>query len=76
MAGFGVSGFETPNCLTREIISSMPEQKYVDAAKANSTELMYKLSEDDLRSVCEIGERNTLRVTAFVLCNFVNKTMF
>ena len=53
----------------------------VDAVRAKATELMNKLSEDDLASNSGrfawsgvgIGEESTLRATTFLLCNFLNK---
>jgi len=57
----------------------------VEAVKAKATELMNKLSEDDLQhcsnsgrfawSSVGIGERSTLGVTTFLLCNFFNKNV-
>ena len=54
----------------------------VNAVKAQATELMNKLSEEDLIasnsgrfawSGVGIGEGSTVRVTTFLLCNFFNK---
>ena len=55
----------------------------VDAVKANTTDLMNKLSEDDLQHCFQQWkirmewfrdrEWSTLKVTTFLLCNFLNK---
>jgi len=47
----------------------------IDAVKAKATELMNKLSEDNLQHCFQqwIGEGSKLRVTTFLLCNFLNK---
>ena len=57
----------------------------VDAVKAKATELMNNLSKDDCRiasnsgrfawSGAEIREGGTLRVTTFLLCNFLIKNV-
>ena len=70
-----------------EIESALKRTRFesVDAVKAKATELMNKLSEDDLQhcfqqwKICMERGRDrgggTLKVTTFLLCNFLNKNV-
>jgi hypothetical protein len=67
------------------MLETIARFKSVDAVKEKTTELMNKLSEDDLQNFFQKwkirmercrdrgGEGSTLRVTTFLLCNFLNK---